>query len=585
MSPPERAQAGIGYVEGELPERDFDVVVVGSGFGGSVAAYELAGRGERVCVLERGKAFPPGSFPRTPADFSKALWDPDDGTHGMFNIWSFQGIEAVTASGLGGGSLIYANVLLRKDPAWFRQHHPYDRNTTEAWPIGYEDLEPHYAQIEEFLRLQTVPEAAGLPKIEAMRIAALRLGRSEDFHLAPLAVRFRGPGGSFNPSEPLEPEDYPNIHGLPGLTRRTCELCGACDIGCNTGAKNTLDHTYLSAAAAQDALISTRSQVTSLRRTPQGFEVDFVVHAAEDEGRPTDTRWLPVQTVRARRVVLAAGSLGSTYLLLRNRTSLGLSTPALGTRFSGNGDLLGFLVKSTDAGRPRHLEGSYGPVIGSYIRFPDWTDTADPADLGMYLEDAGYPAFLQWLVESTQVGGLTRRAVGFGLATLRQRLRKDRDTVLSDEMKALIGDSIMSQTSLPLLGMGRDVPDGRLFLSEEDRAWLECSWRLDTSEDYFELLKDRMAQVSEALCGRFLVNPQFLLRRVVSVHPLGGAPMGNHPDQGVVDRYGQVHGVPGLYVADGAVMPGPVGANPSLTIAAFARWMVEHAEAQGAGQS
>ena len=98
---------------------DFDVVVIGSGFGGSVAAYELASRGARVCVLERGKDFPPGSFARTPSEMAHNLWDPSEGLHGMFNVWSFKGIDALTASGLGGGSLIYANVILRRPEAWF----------------------------------------------------------------------------------------------------------------------------------------------------------------------------------------------------------------------------------------------------------------------------------------------------------------------------------------------------------------------------------------------------------------------------------------------------------------------------------
>ncbi len=151
-----RSQPGPLFM-GDFDDDDFDVVVIGSGFGGSVSAYELASRGLRVCLLERGKAFPPGSFARTPSEMAHNLWDPSEGLHGMFNVWSFKGIDALTASGLGGGSLIYANVLLRKDPSWFVQHHPYRKDVTEKWPICYEDLEPHYSRDREVPRRADVP--------------------------------------------------------------------------------------------------------------------------------------------------------------------------------------------------------------------------------------------------------------------------------------------------------------------------------------------------------------------------------------------------------------------------------------------
>ena len=161
---------------GDFDDDDFDVVVIGSGFGGSVSAYELASRGLRVCLLERGKAFPPGSFARTPSEMAHNLWDPSEGLHGMFNVWSFKGIDALTASGLGGGSLIYANVMLRKDPSWFVQHHPYRKDVIEKWPISYDDLEPHYTAVEKFLDVQTFPDGADIPKAAALRDAARQIG-------------------------------------------------------------------------------------------------------------------------------------------------------------------------------------------------------------------------------------------------------------------------------------------------------------------------------------------------------------------------------------------------------------------------
>ena len=569
-------------VAGEVAGESFDVVVVGSGFGGSISAYRLAEGGRSVCVLERGKAYAPHSFPRSPAGIAENLWDPSAGLHGMFDVWSFKGIDALVSSGLGGGSLIYANVLIRKDPSWFVQDHPYRPGETERWPVQYEDLEPHYERIEAFLDVQTLPDgvAFDLPKTRAMREAAAAMGDAVRWELAPLGVRFRAEDGGGVLGGPLADAAFGSLHGPSG--RRTCRLCGECDIGCNDGAKNTLDHTYLSAASHHGAVLSIRSEVRALRRNEAGFEVDFVVHREEAAGAPTDTAALPVKTVRARQVVLAAGTLGSSYLVLRNRRSLGITSPALGTRFCGNGDLLGFVL-----GAQGRLDGSRGPVITSYIRSDDAVDTGNPADRGSYLEDAGYPAFLEWLAEASQVQGLTTRAARFAWDRLRERVTRRTSTNLSASVNRLLGSNRLTTHAVPLLGMGRDVPDGLLYLRGGGRAlangngqaplpMLDSTWTTATSEAYFASLEARMVQVAEAVGGRYERNPLGLLRRVITVHPLGGLPMADNPNDGVVDGLGRAFGVDGLFVADGAVMPGPVGPNPSLTIAAFADRLCDH---------
>ena len=139
-----------------MSDTHFDAIIVGSGFGGSVSAYRLAEGGLRVCLLERGKAYPPGSFARRPRELASNVWDPSEGAHGLFNVWSFRNIEAVISSGLGGGSLIYANVLLRKDERWFTQRRPNGRGY-ENWPVTYADLEPHYDEVERMLGAQRLP--------------------------------------------------------------------------------------------------------------------------------------------------------------------------------------------------------------------------------------------------------------------------------------------------------------------------------------------------------------------------------------------------------------------------------------------
>jgi cholesterol oxidase len=543
----------------------FEIAVVGSGFGGSVMAYRLAEDGRRVCLLERGKAYPPGSFPRSPRGMSKNFWDPSEGLHGMFDLWSFTGIDALVSSGLGGGSLIYANVMIRKDEHWFVQDDGAPGN--EYWPLTRADLEPHYDRAEDMLAVQRYPfeqePYASTPKTVALKQAAERLGY--DWSLPHLAITFANRGSPAIPGEPIH-EAHPNLHGR---TRYTCRLVGECNVGCNYGAKNSLDYTYLSQAKRLGAEIRTRCEVRTLRRRQEGgFEIDYVRHRPEAEGTKTDTHGLPVETITADRLVVSAGTLGTTYLLLRNRATLQGLSPVLGTRFSGNGDLLTFAFRCTKDGKPVVIDPGYGPVITSAIRFADARDGGGNDERGFYVEDAGYPDFVSWMLmladEPRALWAwrkVARRLIG-------KWLQRRPETNLSAEASAFFGDSALSAGLLPLLGMGRDVPDGRMSLLED---LLEVDWSKDgASKAYFDRIRDRMRRLSDELGGQFHDNPIWWLNKVVTVHALGGCPMGRHEREGVVDAWGRAFGVPGLHVADGSVMPGPVGPNPSLTIAAAA---------------
>jgi cholesterol oxidase len=550
----------------------FDVVVIGSGFGGSVSACRFAEADRSVLVLERGRPYPPGSFPRSPNQMRAAFWDPSSHLYGMFNVWHFQDIEAVVSSGLGGGSLIYANVLLRKDELWFTQDIPGGKGS-EDWAVSRADLDPYYDCAERTLRAQTLPFGVNgyqLRKTAALCDAAGQLGK--DWSLVPLAVRFHNDHRPPVPGEQLVDEPYGNVFELP---RRTCRLCGECDIGCNDGSKNTLDHTYLSKAYAAGARLSTLSEVKELERDGDHFIVRYVVHQPPDPDAKRPPKPKPkAYEVRAKQVVLAAGTFGSTFLMLTNAKRLGLPKgPALGSRFSGNGDLLGFVMKAG-----RRLDASTGPVITSAMRLPDKYDIQlpggpedgeGPGDFGAYIEDAGYPGFADWLVEFSRLGAVAKRTFLFSAKRLWEGLRGRKGSDLSRDVALMLGSARLSSSSLPLLGMGRDVPDGRLFMTEKD--WLDCDWRDDTSKDYLDNLRRGMRGIADKLDGRYLENPlTSLFKRLITVHPLGGCPMDTSEVPGVVDGFGRVHGVDGLFVADGSVMPGPIGPNPSLTIAAFA---------------
>ncbi|AHI00576.1 hypothetical protein GCM10010174_63340 [Kutzneria viridogrisea] len=542
-----------------------DVVVVGSGFGGSVSAYRLAAAGLSVVLLERGRAYPPGSFARTPAEMRRNFWDPQRRTYGLFDVLEFRGFDSLVSAGLGGGSLIYANVLLRKDEHWFVRDEPVPGGGYETWPVSRADLDPHYDAVERMLSPVRYPFEhpvyADTPKTHAMREAAAGLGL--DWQLPPLGVSFAPrPGAEPGIGLPIIPAPYGNLHDA---LRRTCRLCGECDVGCNDGAKNSLDHTYLSAAAAAGADLRTLCEVQALRPGPRGgYQLRYLRHDPL-------TGEAVSQRIDCDRLVLAAGTFGTTRLLLGNRARLPGLSDALGTRFSGNGDVIAFLLRAHKDGVPRPLHASRGPVITSTLRVPDGLDGHPGTGRGFYLQDAGYPLFLDWLVQSADLPGEVARMAAFAAnrvgALVGSLLGRNSPDDLEHGIGALLGDGTLSVSSLPLLGMGRDVPDGVMRLRDGE---LDVSWTTATSREYIDRVRATMRAIAQELDGEYLDNPLWLRKRTAVAHPLGGAPIGHHPGEGVCDPYGQVFGHPGLYVADGAAMPGPVGANPSLTIAALA---------------
>ncbi|GAC1434051.1 MAG: GMC oxidoreductase [Solirubrobacteraceae bacterium] len=534
-------------------EERWDAVVVGSGFGGSVAAFRLAEGGRRVLLLERGQPYRPGTFARTPREMRANFWEPSSGLYGLFDLWSFGPLDVLQSSGLGGGSLIYANVMLRKDADTFvcDEH--------ECWPISQADLEPHYERVAAMQRPRPIP-GPPLPKTDALFEAAARLGLPVE--RPPLAVEFAAEGQQ--PGEPI-PGSADNLHGI---TRTRCRLCGECDVGCNYGAKTTLDLTYLSGAQRAGATIRCCCDVEVIARAPEGYVLEYRQHVEARGAHPPellDPEREPLRRVSAPLVVLAAGAIGTTRLLLANRASLPNLSPALGTRFSGNGDYLGMIRGTRRAdGQARFLDPSHGPVITASVH----VDEAHAASgRGFRLQDGGAPSFADWLWQMTEAPGDVWRTRGMLARRTLARLRGRRETRLSGLASAMLGDSHVSAAMMPVLGMGRDVPGGRFRLDGER---LVLDWPGDASGPYFDALRKQLAELASAMGGSFAADPLDRMSRAVSAHPVGGAPMSADWRSGVTDPHGQVHGHPGLWVTDGAAMPGPVGANPSFTIAAFA---------------
>lgn len=545
-----------------------DAVVVGSGFGASVAAYRLAEAGRSVILLERGRAYPPGMFARSPHEMSRAFWEPKDELFGLFDVRSFRKLEAIVSAGLGGGSLIYANVLLRKDERWFVHDSPLPGGGYEHWPIGRGDLDRHYDAVEAMMTPIPNPYP-DLPKSRALREAAESLNL--EVFSPPLAVSFSSRPGE--PPRAKQPIDVPHYGNLYGRTRLTCRLCGECDLGCNEGSKNTLDHNYLSAAKHHGAELRTLAEVYGI--TPLnggGYEVRYTQYGDEPEdGSPRERSQV---AVTCEQLLLGAGTFGTTSLLLRNRVGLPALGRAVGTRFSGNGDLLTFCMGARDTTKGagmRVIDGSYGPVITTSIRRPDGVDE-EGAGRGYYVQEAGFPVFANWLIETSQVGSALQRSASIVRELILHRLQRRNESTISAEIAKLIGEGRLTSSSIPLLGMGRDTPDGRITLADGE---LDVEWTSATSMAYFEAMRATMRSISDALEADFKDNPLWWTKRVVTVHPVGGAPMGRHVHEGVVDSWCESFGHPGLYVVDGAALPGPVGPNPSLTIAALADRAVE----------
>ncbi len=543
----------------------FDAIVIGSGFGGAVTAYRLAEAGKSVCILERGKAWAPGSFPRTPAESRAALWDPGGGLHGLIDVWSFRRLFAIVASAVGGGSLIYSNVLLRKDERTF-VHEDLRRDGNERWPVSRADLEPHYDEVERHMGATRYPFDVApyslTRKTRAMFDAAEAIGAP--IELPKLAITFGNPGMSPRPGEPIH-EAFPNPYGSP---RSACRLCGECNLGCNSGSKNTLDFTYLAEATRLGAELRARCEVRDLApRAGSGYVVRYVDRSGQVDGEKVDTSSLVHLSITADKVIVAAGALGSTFLLLKNRETLPALSSRLGERCSGNGDLLTFLTGAKERKRgelvARSLEPTRGPVITASIRFDE--------ERLFYLQDAGFPDFVAWLVESAHAGSAISRAARLLYRLGSGWLGIEQSPDVAGAFADLIGACEASTSSLPLLGMGREFPESRLFL--DARGYLEHESppsARSRSRAYYERVRDGARQVADVLGGQLLDTPLWMLGRGVTVHPVGGCAMGRNADEGVVDSFGEVFGHPGLYVADGSVMPGAVGPNPSLTIAALA---------------
>lgn len=520
----------------------FDAVVVGSGFGGSVVACRLAAKGVKVLVLERGRRWTPAEYPRKPGD--AWTYDPrrPEKRNGWLDLRFFKKMIVAQAAGVGGGSLAYSSVVLEPPPSCFER----------GWPpeITYAALKPHYDTVAQVLNLQTIPDGQLTARVTLTREAAGKLGHQDRFAKAPLAVSF-SQDWHYGLDDPFDRRHSKSFVNAQGQQQGTCIHLGHCDIGCEVRAKNGLDLTYLATAEQHGCVVRPLHVVRGLEPRDGGYRVEF--------DRIVQDR-LVRGDVLADRVFLAAGSLGSTELLLRARDehrTLPKLSPMLGRGWSANANVLS-MAQYADGERVRQ---SVGPTIASTIDFMDGT----PDGERFIIEDDGYPHLL--------LSALRASAGNGGEGSLARALREYLE-------QALPGNNTKAGVML-WLGAGVDAADGELRL---DRSWLppfrrslDLEWNAERSRRVIDAILAMHRRLSEATGGRPGSDLAWrLFRSLLTLHPLGGCRMAATPQSGVVDHLGRVFGYPHLFVVDGAIVPVAIGRNPSHTIAALAERIAAH---------
>ena len=512
---------------------DFDAIVIGSGFGGAITSCRLAEAGYKVLILERGRRWDSQTFPRKPGD--PWIWSHEqpERHNGWIDLRIFPHIAVAQGAGLGGGSLIYANISVEAWPETFQV----------GWPpeITYQELKPYYDAVAKFMNVQEVPDNQWTERMKLMKDAADRTGFGNRFRKLELAVTF-DPSWTYN-DFPAGADSSKTVINAQGASQGTCVHLGNCDIGCDVNARNTLDLNYLYwAETKHHADVRTLHLVTNIEPVESGYAVHY--------DRLEGGHRIPGQNT-ARLVIVAAGSLGSTELLLRCRDvtkTLTNLSPFLGRHWSSNGDFL------TPGWYPtRSVFPTRGPTIASAIDFHDGSQ-GGPA---FWIEDGGFPLlFADFIAAESHQPQLP--ATGQLLLHWIQTFLRE-----PDAFKGI----------MPWFAQAVDAADGTLLLrlTHDGESRLDLEWDIEESQRVINAIIVMHKRLSTATGGLPLVPPTWsILKYLITPHALGGCNIGSTQAKGVVDHRGEVFGYRNLYVADGAIIPEALGVNPSRTIGALA---------------
>ncbi|WP_092597601.1 FAD-dependent oxidoreductase [Actinopolyspora xinjiangensis] len=520
-----------GHLRGKTSGGDYDVVVIGSGFGGSVAALRLTEKGYRVAVLEAGRRFADEEFPKTSWDLRRFLWAPKLGCYGIQRIHMLQNVLILAGAGVGGGSLVYANTL-------YRPMKPFFEDSQWAHITDWEDeLAPHYDQASRMLGVVTNPSET--PSDRVIRRVADRMGVGESYHPTPVGVYFGKPGE--NASDPY--------FGGAGPERTGCTECGACMTGCRVGAKNTLMKNYLYLAEAKGAEVWPLTTVSGMHKGSDGrWRVRTERTGAVSRGQRG--------TFTADQVVVAAGTWGTQNLLHRceQRGELPRLSRRLGELTRTNSEaIIGAQRRSVDPER----DFSTGTAITSSFH-PDDHTHIEPVRYGRGSNAMGLlqtlpttggvdkPRWRQWLRTA-----LTRPLTTLRLLSVR---RWSERTVILLVMQSL-DNSLRTRLGKGLFGR-------RKLVSRQGHGAPNPTW-IPAGERANELAAEEIDGIAGGTWSELFDIP-------MTAHFIGGCPIGSDPEHGVIDPYHRAWGYPDLSVVDGSAITANLGVNPSLTITAQA---------------
>ncbi len=514
---------------------DYDVLVVGSGFGGSVTALRLTEKGYRVGVLEAGARFEDDDFADNSWDLKKYLYAPAAGCYGIQRIDMVKDCLILAGAGVGGGSLVYANTLYEplepfyKDPSW--------AHITD-WKA---ELAPYYDQAKRMLGV--VEYQRMTPSDEVMKEVAERMGRGDTFHPTPVGVFFGGPAE--RPGQDVEDPYF----GGAGPRRTTCTDCGECMTGCRHNAKNTLVKNYLYLAERNGATVHPLTTVTRVRPLPGG-------------GYRVDTRWTKAKVSRrsvtktftAEQVVFSAAALGTQKLLHRLKATGDLP---------GISDRLGHLTRTNS----ESLLGAIAPAESTtdYTQGVAITSSWHPDD-HTHIEPVRYgrgsnAMSLMQTVLTDGDGPQARWKVWLKELWKQKRNVRDLYDVKHWSERVVIA-LVMQSVDNSITTFPKKVAGKWLLSSKQGHGAPNPTW-IPVANDAVR----EMADVMGGIAGGTVGEP---FNRPLTAHFIGGCTIGDSPESGVVDPFQRVYGHPGLHVVDGSTISANLGVNPSLTITAQA---------------
>ncbi|MEU8028251.1 GMC family oxidoreductase [Streptomyces sp. NPDC049099] len=528
---------------------DYDVLVIGSGFGGSVSALRLTEKGYKVGVLEAGRRFTRDTLPKNSWDLKNYLWAPRLGMFGIQRIHLLGNVMVLAGAGVGGGSLNYANTLYVPPKAFFDD--PQWRDITD-WQ---EELEPYYDQAQRMLGVRLNPTMT--PSDVHLKAAAQRMGVGDTFHLAPVGVFF-GDGKDADGKAKALPGGQVNdpYFGGAGPARNACTECGECMTGCRHGAKNTLNENYLYLAEKAGAVVHPLTTVVSVTDDSRGGYA--VATLPTDRKKKGEGRLFT-----ARRVVLAAGTYGTQTLL--HRMKAGGQLPYLSQRL---GDLTrtnseALVGAQTDNRRYRRATGepkadfTRGVAITSSVH-PDENTHIEPVRYGKGSNSMGGLSILQvpYAEGSSRALAWLTNAARHPLLVLRSlsNRRWSERTIIGLVMQSL--DNSLT-TYLKPDGIGKGLLTARQGHGAPNPKQIKAA-------------TEAASALAAEINGFAGSNVGELMGTPLTAHFLGGCPIGDSPETGVIDPYHRLYGHPGISVVDGAAVSANLGVNPSLTITAQA---------------